>query len=301
MTSRPAASRDTPSHPSATPARDPLAVLAGLTLGTRVVVRHLIEEGERATDAVGELEARGEDSVTVATRRGQVSIPLADVVLAKPVPAPGAGTGWRIPPFLRRAGVAVLDLDGVLRTFDTSGELAELERDLGLGEQGLLEVAFALPVAREMLHGRARYADWSAALQQRLVDDGHPEALAAQIVTTWTGDHGSVVAPTAALVEELRAAGTPTFIFTNGTDRVPAELERLGLGHLLPHLLNACEFGVVKPDPGAYAAAHAEIEARLDRRVGVAEVHFVDDRPANVDAARAFGWQGRVFTLPAGS
>ena len=44
--------------------------------------------------------------------------------------------------------------------------------------------------------------------------------------------------------------------------------------------------------------AHAEIERRLGRTVGRGEVHFTDDRPANVDAARVFGWQARVFTLP---
>lgn len=64
----------------------PTAWLAGVPTGTRVVVRHLIEDGERATDALGELLERTESTLRVRTRRGEVLIGLADVVAAKPVP-----------------------------------------------------------------------------------------------------------------------------------------------------------------------------------------------------------------------
>lgn len=271
--------------------------LRGVPLGERVVVRHLIEGGDRATDVIGELVSRDAESVRVRTRRGDlVRVRLAEVVAAKPVPP--AASGWRVASFLRRAGVAVLDLDGVLRTFDTSGALAAVERRLGLPRHGFMELAFGLPEATSMVVGRTRYAEWSAALERRLLTDGHPASLAAEAVRTWTDDHGSPVEPTLELVEELIGAGTSTFIFTNGTDRVPTELEEMGLGHLVPALLNAYDLGFAKPAPEAYAVAHAEIESRLGRRVGVAEVHFTDDRPGNVEAARTFGWQARVFTLP---
>ena len=204
---------------------DPRVVLVKVPIGRRVVVRRLIEDGERATDALGELVARDADTVTVRTRKETVRIDLADGVVAKEVP-PSRAHDWRVPPFLRRGRVAVLDLDGVVR------------------------------------------------------------------------DHGTPIAPTVALVDELIEAGKPTFIFTNGTDRVPAELERMGLERLLPRLLNAHTLGFAKPTPEAFAGAHAEIEARLGRTVGRAEVHFTDDSPADVDAARVFGWQARVFTLP---
>ncbi|WP_109474595.1 ferrous iron transport protein A [Ornithinimicrobium cavernae] len=75
------------------------ARLRTLPLGSRVVVRYLIEEGERATDALGELVERTEDHVVVRTRRGTERVPLAQVLLAKPVPPPpprrsrGPGTG----------------------------------------------------------------------------------------------------------------------------------------------------------------------------------------------------------------
>lgn len=63
-----------------------LAVLAAATLGDRVVVRAL--DGDGASDALGDLEARTADTVTVATRRGPVTVRLEDVVAAKPVPPP---------------------------------------------------------------------------------------------------------------------------------------------------------------------------------------------------------------------
>ena len=81
-----------------------------------MVVRSLIEAGERATDALGELVARDEESVTVRTRRGEVRVELALVVAAKQVPASPAGV-WRVAPFLRRGEVVVLG-EGTLRTVD---------------------------------------------------------------------------------------------------------------------------------------------------------------------------------------
>ncbi len=62
--------------------------LRTIPLGTRVVVRYLIEEGERATDALGELVERTEEQVVIQTRRGLEVVPMAQVLLAKPVPPP---------------------------------------------------------------------------------------------------------------------------------------------------------------------------------------------------------------------
>ena len=64
---------------------DPRARLARVPVGRRVVVRHLIEGGDRATDALGELVARDETAVTVRTRTQTVRIELDQVVAAKEV------------------------------------------------------------------------------------------------------------------------------------------------------------------------------------------------------------------------
>lgn len=63
-------------------------VLPGVPVGTRVVVRYLIEDGERATDALGELVERGEGWLTVRTRKGDQRVEIEDIVAAKTVPPP---------------------------------------------------------------------------------------------------------------------------------------------------------------------------------------------------------------------
>lgn len=279
----------------------PLARLSRTTPGSRVVVRHLIEDGERATDVLGELVSLDEEAVTVRRKGEAIRIPVRDVVVAKEITPATDRRGWRVASFMRRAAVAVFDLDGVLRGFNASGWQGAHEEAFGLEAGGLAEVAFSLPEGSDMVIGRSTHAAWMTALEAHLTGLGHARESVAAAISEWKADHGTPIDPTVDLVDELMDRGTPAFVFTNGTDRVPEELESIGLGRLVPHLLNTHHLGFAKPAPEAYAVAHAEIERRLGRRVGTAEVHFTDDRPGNVDAARAFGWQGRVFTPPPGS
>lgn len=60
--------------------------LDGVLIGTRVVVRYLIEDGDRATDALGALTQRTETHLKVDTKTGPVDIPIKDVVAGKPIP-----------------------------------------------------------------------------------------------------------------------------------------------------------------------------------------------------------------------
>ena len=197
-------------------------------VGQRVTLRRRLPDGT-AADVVGTVLAHDADGVTLHTmRRGEVRVPYAEVVVhrvVRPVP-------WRIGAFLRRAGVAVLDLDGVLRT------------------------------------------------------GGDPT-------------RAEAVGPAVALVDSLLRAGTPTFLLTDGTEGVAEELGHAGLDRPVPVLLDTRDLGCATPAPDAWRLAHAEIERRLGRAVARGEVHFTDDRPGHVEAARDFGWQGRVFTPPA--
>ena len=63
--------------------------------GTRVVVRRRRDDspavGEpQLTDLLGELLVVDDEGLTIRTRRGDVRVPAADVVLAKQVPPPPA-------------------------------------------------------------------------------------------------------------------------------------------------------------------------------------------------------------------
>lgn len=70
--------------------------LRSLPTGTRVVVRFRVPGGFR--DALGVLTDIGAEFCTVDTRRGPVTVPLADVALAKPVPPPPPRRAPRYPP-----------------------------------------------------------------------------------------------------------------------------------------------------------------------------------------------------------
>ncbi len=68
---------------------------AGLTIGSRVVVRYRLAEGAEAaaTDFLGELVARNEDFLIVDTRTERVKLIRADVIAAKDVPPPASRPG----------------------------------------------------------------------------------------------------------------------------------------------------------------------------------------------------------------
>ncbi|WP_306233202.1 hypothetical protein [Agrococcus beijingensis] len=65
--------------------------MRALPLGTRVVVRYRLHgDAHKATDALGDLVAVDAATCTVATRRGEVLIAIADIIAAKQVPPPPA-------------------------------------------------------------------------------------------------------------------------------------------------------------------------------------------------------------------
>ncbi len=96
---------------------------------------------------------------------------------------------------------------------------------------------------------------------------------------------------TGELVEALAGRGVPLFAITNFPDLF---WQDFAAGEpLVRHFRDVVVSGVekcAKPDPAIYAIAES--------RFGYApqEMLFVDDRPANIAAARARGWQGHVFT-----
>lgn len=71
---------------------------AGLTVGSRVVVRYRLEKGSdgsgaAATDFLGELVARNDDFLVVDTKTERVKLVRADVIAAKDVPPPASRPG----------------------------------------------------------------------------------------------------------------------------------------------------------------------------------------------------------------
>jgi hypothetical protein len=67
------------------------ATWRSLPVGSRVVVRRLRDDDPSPdeppfTDVLGDLLERDDDGVLIRTRRGDVRVPAADIVLSKQVP-----------------------------------------------------------------------------------------------------------------------------------------------------------------------------------------------------------------------
>ncbi len=98
-----------------------------------------------------------------------------------------------------------------------------------------------------------------------------------------------------ALLHALRARGVPVFALSNFGD---GSFE-VGRAHYpffdaFDARFISARLGLAKPDPAIYEA--------LERATGVppGRLLFVDDRPDNIAAARARGWQGHLFEGPEG-
>jgi len=103
----------------------------------------------------------------------------------------------------------------------------------------------------------------------------------------------SEMPPMIALHAALRRQGIPTYIFSNTNDLAIEHIRRN-----FPFFANfdgyilSYEVGSMKPDPKIYEA----LEALTGKRG--AEILYLDDRPENVEAGAARGWQVILQTDP---
>jgi 2-haloacid dehalogenase len=101
---------------------------------------------------------------------------------------------------------------------------------------------------------------------------------------------------TVEVLDELRAAGVPTYVLSNASAETwPHAVERFAflLGGFDGVLLSG-EVGVAKPDPEIFEELCRRFELRPESTV------FIDDRAVNVDAARALGFAAHHFSTAAG-
>ncbi|MEW1952663.1 HAD family hydrolase [Terrabacter sp. NPDC080008] len=200
---------------------------------------------------------------------------------------------------MREHAAYVFDLDGVVRDFGPGDAAPVIEAALGLPAGHVAATAFRSDLLLPTITGRQTFEQWYAAICGALEEVVPEPARVREHMTRWREHRGTVVNETVERLETLRSGGHRTYVFTNGTDFVPQELEILGIARLFDDVLNSADFGVVKPDPRAYAAAHAAIEADLGCELAHERVWFTDDRAENVAAAREFGWAAELFILEA--
>ena len=115
-------------------------------------------------------------------------------------------------------------------------------------------------------------------------------------VDEFAGDFADIFLPIQPMIElheELRQRGFLTYIFSNTNDLAIEHIRRE-----YPFFKNfdgyifSYQVGAMKPQPEIYEA----MEAMAGKRG--AEIIYIDDRPENIEAGRARGWQAILHETP---
>ena len=103
------------------------------------------------------------------------------------------------------------------------------------------------------------------------------------------------IAGSVQILRELHAADVPLFALTNwSADLFPVALDRFDFLDLFEDIIVSGEEGVAKPDPEIFEV----LEERVSHRAGLDDCIFIDDSPANVQAAAETGLDAVHFTGP---
>lgn len=183
-----------------------------------------------------------------------------------------------------RRSILALDLSGVLFAFDPGARLAALSEACGLTPEEVHARVFGSGLSPGWDRGsRATAAEVRADLRAAIGFRGPDRVLD----DAWS----LAFRPLPEAVALLPGRADPTLVaFSNNgpleeeilTTRHPEVFGGFG-ARWLTHRL-----GATKPDPQAYR----ELEARLGAEPG--QIAFLDDSPANVEAARALGWHAEL-------
>jgi putative hydrolase of the HAD superfamily len=191
------------------------------------------------------------------------------------------------------AKALLVDLDGVLRRWDPAVP-AGVEAAYGLPPGALLDTAMQWQLHRAAVTGDISHATWMEIVAERLAPLAGDPQRATAAVTEWQAYRGEVDPDVLALVREVRAAGLPVGLATNGTDLLDGDLARLGLTGEVDTVVNSSTIKIHKPAPDFFVRACEAIG------VSAPWVLFVDDEDRNVRAARAGKLLAYRWTGPAG-
>ncbi|MFI7250913.1 HAD-IA family hydrolase [Micromonospora chalcea] len=190
-----------------------------------------------------------------------------------------------------RATALLVDFDGVLRRWDPA-VAAGVEREYGLTEGVLGEIAMSWGLLQPVLTGQVSHAQWMVSVADALTPAvGADRARAA--VQEWQSYRGEVDPEVLAFLREVRAAGIRVGLGTNATDLLDADLAALDLTGELDVIVNSSVVGVHKPAKEYFQAACEALETPPGR------VLFVDDEDRAVAGARVAGLSAHRWSGPA--
>lgn len=125
----------------------------------------------------------------------------------------------------------------------------------------------------------------------------HPERAAEVLIWRdhWLDMASPPIPHSVALLRALRGCGVPVFALSNFGDETLslAETHYPFLTEFDARFISG-RLGMMKPEPEIYAAVER------DAGHAPAALLFADDRPENIAAAEARGWQGHLFDGPEG-
>ncbi len=157
----------------------------------------------------------------------------------------------------------------------------------------VLDTAYAWHLLRPAIAGEISHEEWMALTAEALAAGPLPDPEeAAKAVADWQADPGTVDDAVLAFVADVRAAGIPVGLATNGTDRLAAELTALGLDRAFDVVVNSSVIGIHKPAPGFFTQACGAIGTVPGWTM------FVDDDDRVIRAARAGKLLGYRWTGP---
>lgn len=190
-----------------------------------------------------------------------------------------------------RATALLVDFDGVLRRWDPA-VAAGVEREYGLTEGVLGEIAMSWGLLQPVLTGRLSHAEWMSSVADALTPSVGDPARARAAVEEWQRYRGEVDPEVLAFIREVRAAGVRVGLGTNATDLLDADLAALDLTGELDVVVNSSTIGVHKPAKEYFQAACEALET------SPARVLFVDDEDRAVAGARVAGLSAHRWTGP---
>lgn len=185
-----------------------------------------------------------------------------------------------------RFKAVMVDVDGVVIVHpDPQGWAHHLERDLGLSSEAL-QNAFFRRHWQDVILGRA-------ALRERLspvLAEIAPHLSLERLVRYWFENDAHLDRDLLAQLAPIRAGGVELHLATvQEHERARYIWNELALNQHFDDLHYAAEIGSAKPDASFFRA----VEAKAG--FSPAEIFFVDDKQANVDAARALGWSAALW------
>ncbi len=136
---------------------------------------------------------------------------------------------------------------------------------------------------------------WAEAEECAIASHPHYEAEIRAYREHFDASMTGAIDGTVAIARELHEAGVPLVALTNWSEELfPQAVDRFDFLDLFEDIIVSGEEGVAKPDPEIFEV----LEMRIRHLGGLDDSIFIDDSPANVQAALAAGLDAVPFVGP---